>query len=325
MTTTLYQGDCLKLMDKLENESVDLILTDPPYGVITDGSASISWKKRGRTNQWDKRLPIGPMFAECSRVLRPNGKCVLFAQEPFTSLLVTGTVPSLPFSYRAIWLKNGHANALNSKKTMLSRFEDVCVFSRIAPKYDFDGKNPLRSYFVKVLEFIEANGDGRTGRRIVLDSIGGKADHVTRVDTSQFALCAERTYKELTDMFGIDRMDGFRTYEELRSMQHGFADGYEQHGYKPSVFNLWEGGKSKSNVLEYPRDREHYHPTQKPVALLEDLIRTFSNPGDTVLDFTMGSGSTGVACVNTGRDFIGIELDPHYYEIAEKRIADAGR
>ena len=65
------------------------------------------------------------------------------------------------------------------------------------------------------------------------------------------------------------------------------------------------------------------HPTQKPVALLEYLIRTYTNEGDTVLDFTMGSGSTGVACVNTGRKFIGIELDDNYYSIAYNRIKEA--
>lgn len=66
-----------------------------------------------------------------------------------------------------------------------------------------------------------------------------------------------------------------------------------------------------------------FHPTQKPVALLEYLIRTYTNEGDTVLDNTMGSGSTGVACMNTGRNFIGIERDPTYFAIAEKRIAEA--
>ena len=62
------------------------------------------------------------------------------------------------------------------------------------------------------------------------------------------------------------------------------------------------------------------HPTQKPVALMEYLIKTYTNDGDTVLDFTCGSGSTGVACVNTNRSFIGIELDPSYFKIAEQRI-----
>lgn len=65
------------------------------------------------------------------------------------------------------------------------------------------------------------------------------------------------------------------------------------------------------------------HPTQKPVALMEYLIRTYTNEGDTVLDFTMGSGTTGVACVNTGRKFIGIEMDAKYFEIAQRRIEAA--
>jgi len=65
------------------------------------------------------------------------------------------------------------------------------------------------------------------------------------------------------------------------------------------------------------------HPTQKPVALLEYFIRTYTLPQQTVLDFTMGSGSTGVAAINTGREFIGIELDQTYYEIAHKRIMES--
>ena len=73
-------------------------------------------------------------------------------------------------------------------------------------------------------------------------------------------------------------------------------------------------------MLEYKKDNDGYHPTQKPVALLEDLIQTYSNEGNTVLDFTMGGGSTGVACVNTGRKFIGIELDKGYFDIAKERI-----
>ena len=75
-------------------------------------------------------------------------------------------------------------------------------------------------------------------------------------------------------------------------------------------------------MLEYAKDNDGYHPTQKPVKLLEDLIQTYSNEGDTVLDFTMGSGSTCVACVNTNRNFIGMELDEHYFEIAKNRIYD---
>ena len=75
-----------------------------------------------------------------------------------------------------------------------------------------------------------------------------------------------------------------------------------------------------NNVLKFNRDRPQVHPTQKPVALLEYLIKTYTNEGDTVLDFTMGSGSTGVAAKNLNRKFVGIELSEEYFEIARKRI-----
>lgn len=78
-------------------------------------------------------------------------------------------------------------------------------------------------------------------------------------------------------------------------------------------------------VLEFDKDEDHIHPTQKPVALMEYLIRTYTNEGDTVLDNTMGSGTTGVACMNTGRKFIGIERDEKYFSIAQYRIEAAAK
>ena len=75
-----------------------------------------------------------------------------------------------------------------------------------------------------------------------------------------------------------------------------------------------------TQVLEFAYDKLKVHPTQKPVALLEYLIKTYTNEGETVLDNCMGSGSTGVACKNTNRDFIGIELDENYFNIAKQRI-----
>ena len=82
-------------------------------------------------------------------------------------------------------------------------------------------------------------------------------------------------------------------------------------------FSNWNG------ALFGKTEKATKHPVQKPVPVLEYLIKTYTNEGDTVLDNCMGSGSTGVACVNTGRDFIGIELGDNYFQIAEKRINDA--
>ena len=78
-----------------------------------------------------------------------------------------------------------------------------------------------------------------------------------------------------------------------------------------------------TQILKFSYDKERLHPTQKPVDLLEYLIKTYTNENELILDFTMGSGSTGVACANTNRKFIGIELDNNYFNIASKRIEEA--
>jgi site-specific DNA-methyltransferase (adenine-specific) len=85
-----------------------------------------------------------------------------------------------------------------------------------------------------------------------------------------------------------------------------------------------KGTRYPSNIIKFSNpNKNSLHPTQKPVDLLEYLIRTYTDEGDLVLDFTMGSGSTGVACLNTNRKFVGIELDEKYFRIAKKRIEEA--
>ena len=74
------------------------------------------------------------------------------------------------------------------------------------------------------------------------------------------------------------------------------------------------------SIIKFSNQQRQAHPTQKPVALMEYLIKTYTNENETVLDFTFGSGTTGVACKNTNRKFIGIELDDHYFEIGKNRI-----
>src|SRR5690625_7799444 len=145
-----------------------------------------------------------------------------------------------------------------------------------------------------------------------------RSDNTFRTKNTQYALCTEATYDDLISEYGIDRMDGFIPYEELAEIDRKTKD-----EHFPSVFNLWEGGKYKSNILRYKKDYDGYHPTQQPIALLDDLIRTYSNEGDLLVDLTMGSGSTGVAAVKAGRRFTGIEMDDKYYNIAERRINDA--
>ena len=312
-------GDCLELMKDIPDGSVDLVLTDPPYGTMKNFGKSEAAKEIGYKDcEWDDVIPIDKMFAEISRVLRQNGKAIIFGQEPFTSKLITSTIASIPLSYRAIWLKDSFGNKFMCNKAMVNRFEDICIFSKLG--HDYCGENPLREYFKLVLDFI-----GVKSCKEINTKLGHRrAEHCFYVTgkengSTQFSLCTEQTYQELIYVFGIDKMQGFVPYSELRKVQDEYTAKYA------SVFNLWQGGKSKSNVLEYKKDNDGYHPTQKPVALLEDLIQTYSNEGNTVLDFTMGSGSTGVACVNTERNFIGIELDEGYFQIAKQRIENCNK
>ena len=307
----LWHGDCLELMKNIPDGSVDLVLIDPPYGVITKSTHDLKgWQNKNI--KWDSPIPAEKIFAEIGRILRPNGKCVLFSQEPYTSDLITKQIPSLPFSYRAVWVKNNAGNVLGCKQNMVSHFEDICVFSKVCPKHDFDKKHPLRDYFIQEKEkCIGVNFNELLGNNM--------ASHYF-TNGSQFTFPTRQNYEKLqkTGHFKADYSEMKEIHEQW---QRKNID--KMNSLYPSVFNLWQGGKQKSNVLEYQKDSGSYHPTQKPVALLEDLIQTYSNDGNTVLDFTMGSGSTGVACVNTNRRFIGIELDEGYFNTAKKRIEEA--
>jgi len=311
----LMQGDCIERMKEIESGSVDLILTDLPFGTIRGLNASDIKANNDKGyvagggykvyKGWDDVIDTNKIMNIANRILRKNGKMVLFAQEPFTHELKEKAIPNLPFNYRMMWEKNDFANCLLAKKAPVSYFEDILVFSK---KYDLEGLHPLRLYFKSVMEFI-----GLKLKQINAKLGHRRAEHCFYLDSTQFDLCTEKTYLELIEVFNIDKLNEFKTFKELKDIEFKYE----------SRFNLWEGNKYKSNILKYKKDYDGHHPTQKPVLLLEDLIKTFSNENDLIVDLTMGSGSTGVACKNLNRNFIGIELDEEYFKIAQERISAA--
>lgn len=101
------------------------------------------------------------------------------------------------------------------------------------------------------------------------------------------------------------------------------GNGYGNYG-KQNKTTMQKIGNYPKQIIKFKKPSKNVHPTQKPVPLMEYLIKTYTNENETVLDFTMGSGSTGVACVNTKRNFIGIEQDDKYFDIAKQRINEAG-
>ena len=311
---TLYLGDCLIESDKIESGSVDLILTDLPYGTMK--GINEEFVGYGRKNHdghlWDNVIDTDKIMQIANRILRKNGKMVMFAQDPFSTELKTKAIPNIPYNYSMIWEKNDFANALIAKKAPVNFYEDILVFSK---NEDTEKAHPLREYF-----YTEYEKTGLTYKEINRDYLettfeggGGMAYNMLCRTRLYFSMPTEEAYSRL-------QKTGYfkKPYEELKIEDEAFKNKMK------STFNLWEGKKYKSNILKYKKDYDGYHPTQKPVLLLEDLIKTFSNENDLVVDLTMGSGSTGVSCKNTNRNFIGIEKDEKYFNIAQNRINGTG-
>ena len=293
--------DCMEGMIGIPAGSVDLIVTDPPYGTMR-GAALDGWSDE--TTRWDERVETARLFSEFQRVLREGGTCVVFSQEPLTSELRKQKTLGFAFAYPMVWEKDHFANALIAKKAPVSYFEDISVFYK---EYDRQNANPLREYSAALFGWIGCS------KKMIIGRVGQRADHFFRAESMQFKLCTPETYDALIDAYGIDRWAGFRSYAELQAIDAKYK----------RVFNLPAGAKTKSNILAYKKDYQGLHPTQKPVALIEDLVLTYSNHGDVVLDPFMGSGTTAAACVRTGRHYIGFELAEKYHKVALDRIRAA--
>lgn len=242
----LMQGDCLEMMKAIPDGSVDMVLTDPPYGTTAC--------------KWDSIIDLPLMWEQLKRIIKPNGAIVMTASQPFTSILVGSNLEG--FKHEWIWEKNRGSNFGAAKYQPLKEHESVLVFSKSGKKVSYF---PIKE---------ERKGSGK--------------------DRVKYEFNGSNTGK--------------------RDTYNGFIDKRKGH---------------KEESLRYPSTIQKHntqvglHPTQKPVSLMEYLIKTYTNEGETVLDFTMGSGTTGLAAVNLNRDFIGIELDEGYFKIAQDRILQA--
>ena len=240
----LMKGDCLERMKEIPDGSVDLILTDPPYGTTAC--------------KWDSVIPLEPMWNELKRIIKPNGAIVLFGSEPFSSALRMSNIKN--YKYDWYWNKNHGANFAQANKRPLNVVETISVFYKKPPTYNSQKiQNPK----------------------------GEEKRH--RYSPSK--------------------------QKDVFIGQVAMANEYAKKGnsYEPNMLLA-------RSIITFSREHRPIHPTQKPVALMEYLIKTYTNENETVLDFTMGSGTTGLACMNTKRNFIGIERDDKYFDISVKRI-----
>ena len=248
----LHLGDCLDVMQGIPDGSVDMVMTDPPFGTTAC--------------KWDSVIPFEPMWEQLKRITKPNGAIVLMASQPFTSALVMSNVAM--FKYCWVWEKTRPTGHVNAKNKPMKAHEDVAVFSTGTTVHASQSEsrmiyNPQGLQSVNILKKQDT-----PGRR----AMGTGSTVGTRPSTKATHMQTETNYPR--------------------------------------------------SIVKISSESMNVHPTQKPVALMEYLISTYTNPGETVLDFTMGSGTTGVACKNLDRAFIGIEMDADYFAAASKRISD---
>ena len=257
----ILHGDCLELMADIPDGSVDMVLTDLPYGITAC--------------KWDKSiLDFDALWKHWNRVCKPSAPVLLFASGIFTGQCMMSNPRH--YKYKWVWEKSQPSNPANARKMPMRAHEDILVFYRKAPVY-----NPQMS-----------QGHRAVAKDVANMRLKGEA----YVEDNIYASTKESLGKGATREGATDRYP--------RDVQLFCSAMYEaQHGR----------GLRKSP-----------HPTAKPVELCRYLIRTYTNPGDMVLDSTCGSGSTCLAAALEGRGYIGIELDPKYAATAVSRVNNLG-
>ena len=297
-------------MKQIPDSSVDLILIDPPYNI---GKAK--WDKINNYVEW-----LGSVFKECERVLNPTGSFYFFHNDFLQIVDLQNYInKNTNFIFRQFIVWNKRFKEAKNKGFLdgfievehlrnYQQMAEYCLFYTFQDgtgldkiKKDINNFITLREYFKKYQEALGLN------KKQIIDKIGQQADHCFRWKSSQWDLPTKETYTKINQLELKDKTFLRREYEDLRRE-------YEDLRY---TFN---NQKTSHSVMNYNIAKKQGHITPKPIDLLQNLILHSSNENDIILDCFMGSGSTGVACINTNRNFIGIELDKNYFNIAENRI-----
>jgi len=250
----LLHGDCLKRMEEISDNSVDLILCDLPYGTTRC--------------KWDTIIDIEKLWNEYKRIIKkPSGVILLFGQQPFTSRLISSNYEW--FKYNIIWKKNKTTQFLLANYRPMKCTEDICVFSQggAAAASKHKGNMTYNPQGLQAVDILKKNSKERIGKMLNQSHhLGPNNKLISNTEYSQ----------------------KFTNYP--------------------------------TELIEFDIEYDTIHETQKPVKLIEYLIKTYSNEKDIVLDNAMGSGTTGIGCINTNRKFIGIELNDLYYKLSKHRI-----
>ena len=275
----LLNGDCLEELKGIDDNSIDLIFCDLPYGQTSC--------------KWDCCIDLDKFWIEVMRIKKLNTPIFFTTTTKFGVSLINSAPKKCHFRYDIVWVKSAPAGFLSAKKMPMRKHEMVYVFYEKLPFYD------LSSHTHKFLK--ETKNDKKEDKHTLYGDV--KELGIPHTSTYEPPLPVSIVKEDVYD--AKERFKNGKLTKHPRHLQKG-----DEPLYDPPLPN---------SMLEIKSTRGK-HSTEKPVALMEWILKYYSKEGDVVLDPTMGSGSTGVACKNMNRNFIGIEKDPEIYEVAVNRI-----
>ena len=318
----LYNDCGIEFMKTMEERSVDLFVLDLPYAN----------KKFGKCTAmgWDTPIDLDEMWKQIKRVMKPSAVIIFFCNVKFGYALIHSN-PKW-FRYDLIWKKSRKVGFLAANKQPLRQHENIYLFAdRTTPEGIYHPQKELREKELKMQR------KGKNKETEIYSgnptSLPDESTYTHRHPTSVIDHENMYVFKKETGTYNPQKTEGKpydrcpKNSQEYGKKFKGGDDAYtsdfefkpvKNEGYRhpTSIVDT----KIENTILEHSNPSKSIHKTQKPVSLLEWLIKSYSNEGDVVMDFCMGSGTAGVACLNTKRHFIGVEKDKDIFNLACERI-----
>lgn len=344
----LYYGECLEVMDELIEAGikVDAIITDPPYGIFGNGENKYGVDKGKNWNTsseeelaWDNAIDFDPMWEKIKELRKKlNSNIILFGNDSFSYKLKNSNEQE--YKYSTIWNKQSAGIGIFAKHQPLKQYEDIMHFYN-----DRNNSDKMKKYHWDILQ-----ASGKTKNEIAKlfkkVQVGNIFLDIDNADSSSLAKISDKSrkgineYQVLKDLVDnkLDMMSyskyckqwESRTYNPIMEKterpiktsnvggKYNITKKNQKNGFKNNKVRY---EKYPINIIDFKKvTHEAQHPTQKPLPLMMYLIKTYTNEGDKVLDFTAGSGVTLLACQLLGREFIGIEIQDKYCKIIKDNL-----
>jgi len=326
----LLHGDCLELMKDLDDESVDLIFCDLPYGQTSC--------------VWDCKIDLDKFWIEIMRIKKLNTPIFFTTTTKFGVDLIRSAPKKCFFRYDLVWVKSAPAGFLSAKKMPMRKHEMIYVFYEKLPLYDLSSH---KHKFIKEVPTKRAGKDNVDNKGMIKNRSKSGMETQTKYDPPLPVSVVKEDVYNSKERFKNGKLTKHPRHlqkgddpiydpplpvsvmkepepEPEPDFKKGTIDGNEVYKGKKVLYRNESGlydPPLPTTMLEIKSTRGK-HSTEKPVALMEWILKYYSKEGDVVLDPTCGSGSTGVACKNMNREFIGMEMDDEIYEFACERLFD---